>query len=229
MTLTELKEKYGEMTPVQLDKKALTLKDNLDSSDKELTEILFWMDHTKRFRELKMFRDSDFGHYLRARFNMTEAQFKLKRFAYIKHQDEVEKYGVGTVTEIVRKVGEKQLTKVVQSMEKRLNAKKPEPLYQAMKKAISEVEPKKKPVAKKIIESMNVKEFSDLRKENEELRDRNAKLVQTVMRQKQEIKELETLKAEYESKIREYEALLDNITKPLSGRIPMPEIVNVPL
>lgn len=42
-------------------------------------------------------------------------------------------------------------------------------------------------------------------------------------------KELESLKAEYEAKIRDYEAMLDNITKPLSGRIPMPEMVNVPL
>lgn len=182
MTINELKEKYGNMSGPELDRKAIELHTSVEEGDRAFTEVLFWMRHSLN--------------------------------------------GPGVVTKLIQHVGEKQLVKAMDKIEKSTSGKHPKPLHQAVKQVISEMD---KPVKKRVKSEVKVvtqplkdSDLTALRKENEELKTRNAKLVDTVNRLKVELKEAEGRESELKEKVAWYENLLDGITRLKHGRVHVP-------
>lgn len=78
---------------------------------------LQYLKRTSRFREDPRYKEATFAEYLESVYGIRYESFRDMRRAIIYHYDEAGAYGVGTITEIMRKCGRGKVKKVIGEIE----------------------------------------------------------------------------------------------------------------
>ena len=137
--IKELKERYDSMSIDQIENTAIASKDISESERRSFIEALYYVRHTKRWKENKNYTTSSFDKYLRGRFMMTESKFDKERIAYISFPEASEKFGPGLVDRVIRKVGSLKAGKILNTLPKNTNIEK-------IEKAMVSAMPEKKEI-----------------------------------------------------------------------------------
>lgn len=81
-------------------------------------EMLFYMEHTKRYKQSPGFEHATFNDYLEHRFNLAPSRYYNARKIYVQYPDEASWLGVHFLMEVQRKCGVEAIQPVVEELAK---------------------------------------------------------------------------------------------------------------
>lgn len=113
-------------------------------------EMLFYMEHTKRYKQSPGFERSTFNDYLEHRFNLAPSRYYNARKIYVQYPDEAEWLGVHFLQKVQRECGVEAIQPVVEELAK-IDKMRETPITVADKDKI--VKKYKKPPTKKSMKS----------------------------------------------------------------------------
>lgn len=116
--IEKLKRCYDGKSIQEIESVAMAALRESESNRRQFIEALYFLRHTKRFRENTGYKNATFDCYLRGRFMMTEAGFDKERIAYICFPEAAERYGPGIVGRVVSKVGTIRAGRVFKGLSK---------------------------------------------------------------------------------------------------------------
>ncbi len=79
----------------------------------ERIKALFYLSHTGRFRENKIYKDSSFDRYILDRHLITVGTYENEKWAFLRFPDESQKRGPGIISSIKNKCGAGKVKKVL--------------------------------------------------------------------------------------------------------------------
>lgn len=103
--IEELKKKYDTRSISQIENEAAHEKDLELKHQKSFIRALYYLDHTKRFRENPRFKNSSFDEYIKTMFDISPGWYKRLKIAFIGYPEQTEKFGPRTTYEIHDKCG----------------------------------------------------------------------------------------------------------------------------
>lgn len=213
--LNKLKKKYDERGIEAVQNVALDQQSKSAESHAKFIETLFYLEKTKRFKEMPRYKDSDFSGYILEVYNMRDRSYRNKRWAVLQHPDVVKDYGFKTPVAVFEKCRgmnrEKALREIRKEEEKKKRVLKPSEV-----KKIVEPFQKPKPVKKKkVVEKTYLNEIDQLRTD---LHASNKALAEA----HKQIKKLKITVAERDERIKElegYRAVIETMEQALSMNI----------
>jgi predicted RNase H-like nuclease (RuvC/YqgF family) len=117
--------------------KADAAKDKYVTAQKEFYELLMYLDQTKRYKELKAYRNASFDVFLRNRYNMTWKTYSETRVVLFEFEEEAEKHGAGFVRSTIKKAGKLKAKEALKEVDE-AQTKRKKPLKVSDKQKIVE-------------------------------------------------------------------------------------------
>jgi hypothetical protein len=155
--------------------------------------ILFYLQHTKRYRENKAYKERPFTEYVKNVFGISFQTYEYHRFAYFQHPKETRTFGPEVIRKIAAKCGREMVGKVISEVEEGKNSiKKADP--ETIQKAIDKyAKPKLK--ARKDRPS-----YRDLERELVAEKKKNTELTMALKERDEQIERLKKTINEYRSR-----------------------------
>lgn len=116
--IKELKQIYDSQTIAAIEDMAKNRQKTSETSRSEFIEMLYYLRHTKRWRENPQYARASFDDYLRGRFMMSESKFDKERQAYICFPEATSKFGAGVVNRAISKIGTVKAGKLLTKLPK---------------------------------------------------------------------------------------------------------------
>lgn len=174
MNIKQLKEKYDAKQIDEIEALAKNANELQEMQHKEFIGALFYLENTKRFKENPTYKAATFAEYTIGFYGLSVQTYNHYRFAYFRYPAESEKYGPGTIMNIVKKCGGEMVPTVIKAIEKEKKldqAKKGEVIEKFAK---THLKKRKARPSYAEIERENIK----LKKENQELQKRLKEVVE---------------------------------------------------
>lgn len=116
MSIEDLKSKYDGKQIDEIESIATATQNSANTARREFVEILFYLRHTKRYRENPQYSKATFGAYIRGVYMMSETTFEQERKMYICFASETKKFGPGVVSKAVKRLGATKAVKVLKRL-----------------------------------------------------------------------------------------------------------------
>ncbi len=113
MKIKEIKELFDKKAINEVEKTIDEATQTVTSGRLERIKALFYLQHTGRFRENKIYKKASFDKYLLDRHLMTLGTYEKEKWAFSKHLDESQKRGPGIISSIKYKCGAGNVKKVL--------------------------------------------------------------------------------------------------------------------
>lgn len=132
MRLEDLKKQYDAMSIADLEVTARDANASQAASHKQFIGIMFYLEHTKRFKENPIYANSTFAAYVKAIYGLSFQTYERYRFAYFRYEKESDEFGAGTIMHIVNRTGREAVSDVIKDFrkEKKLNPGKMETIIE---------------------------------------------------------------------------------------------------
>lgn len=179
---------FDEMSITEIERRATDAQQLHHEAERELLNLLDYLEMTGRYRENPLFKSSTFPEYLNLKFGMTLGQFCFKRRIYTTFNKEVEALGVGTVSRLVHELPALDVSKAAQRILEAAQVKGGS-LPNITTAVIDEMRPKKLD-AKPVKVDTRDQEISKLKRELAAANTQIAKLKATILEYKSRFGEL---------------------------------------
>lgn len=191
MTEQQLKQRlskqFGTHAVQDIEAEIKKTSKKVDSAARALTERLYYLEFSLRFKENPKHKRSSFQTYLETEFGIRHQQYKMWRLIFTRFSEQAEEVGIGTAQSIIRKCGIKNaddgFTYVIDHIRQNPQTRQHEipklidsaPVVQAAQQA-KQSKAKMKATAKTTTPPVK----PDIVRERDELLEQNAKLKATV-------------------------------------------------
>jgi len=196
--IDDLKKEFDQLTINNVEKRADFYKERSLGGRKDFIKTLYYLKHTSRFRENKVFKSSTFEQYVNTRHSLRLATFEREAWAFFKFPVASEHHGTGLINKIRTVCGSENVPKIIEKIEAL-----PKPDMQKINKVIN---------ANEIPERKKRKADERTRPTIKSLQSALDKAQGTIQAQTIELKEayarIKTLKATAESYKEKYDNLL---------------------
>jgi hypothetical protein len=178
--MKQLKEKYDGKRVIDIEKSAHLIQTAVYDGQKRFYEMLYYLNHTKRFRENDQYKKAPWSIYIRDVFKMSEQTYWNMTTAIFRFPKESEALGPGLVSNVRQKCGVEKAVSVLGKIMKIKNRTHPkiEKIIEANLRPAQQEKAKKAPYA--VIERENAK----LKDENRALMLKNTELQKQIVRLK---------------------------------------------
>lgn len=118
MNITELKKRYDTRTIDEIEGDASQSSKTHQEAHKEFISVLFYLEHTKRFRENAAYKRASFADYIDKVFGISVQTYNMHRMAYFQFPAEVKSIGVRAVFNTIKKCGAAMVPTVAKEINK---------------------------------------------------------------------------------------------------------------
>lgn len=136
MSIDELIKKYGEESLDSIEKMIADDMKLAASAYRSYIEMLFYMEHTKRYKHSEGFEKATFDDYLRNKFNIAPHQYYAARKIYVQYPDEASWLGVYFLQKVQKDCGVEAIPMVVEEIREK-ESKRTTPLSVADREKIA--------------------------------------------------------------------------------------------
>lgn len=128
MRIEELKTQYDGKSIEAIQREALTASKTQEAEHEKFISILFYLQHTKRFREAPGYTKRSFSEYIKNTYGMSVQTYEKYRFAYFQYPVESREFGPGMIMKAAARCGRESVGKVLKELKNTsLSIKKVDP------------------------------------------------------------------------------------------------------
>jgi len=113
----QLKKQFDQKSVQEVEKYADESKSKSLSGRMDFIKVLYYLRHTGRYKENRLFKNSTFEQYIGMRHQLRPATFENEAWAFFKFPKESENYGPGLVNKVRRTCGTEKVTEVMAKIE----------------------------------------------------------------------------------------------------------------
>lgn len=113
----KIKKKYDGMSLSGIETDITLKKESSLKSRKEFIEGLYYLETTKRFRDDKKYKNSQFSTYIMDKFQLRITTYHKEKFAFLKFPEASEKHGPGLINKVKSRCGVGNVQKIIKEIE----------------------------------------------------------------------------------------------------------------